>query len=102
MIYVVNVANKIIKILNMRTDIYLMACLCGHLPPLPLILQLNDFPPPVPPVGISTQCGWKKERKNACACVRTISKERADEEWSLQKAVPDITHAFDSRMLGLY
>lgn len=62
MIYVVNVANKIIKILNMRTDIYLMVCLCGHLPPLPLILQLNYFPP-VAPVGISTQCGWKKNGK---------------------------------------
>lgn len=44
MIYVVNVANKIIKILNIRSDIYLMVCLCGHLLPLALILQLNYFP----------------------------------------------------------
>lgn len=51
MIYVVNVANKIIKILNMRTDIYLMLCLCGHLLPLALILQLNYFPT-VTSVGI--------------------------------------------------
>lgn len=69
MIYVVNVANKIIKILNMRTDIYLMACLCGHLPPLPLILQLNDFPPPGP------SCWYKhavrlEKRTEKCVCVR--------------------------------
>lgn len=66
MIYVVNVANKIIKILNMRTDIYLMVCLCGHLHPLTLILQLNYFPP-LTSVGINMQCGWKKNGK--CMCV---------------------------------
>ena len=65
MIYVVNVANKIIKILNMRTDIYLMVCLCGHLPPLAVILQLNYFPL-ITSVGINVQCGWKKNGKRVC------------------------------------
>lgn len=74
MIYVVNVANKIIKILNMRTDIYLMVCLCGHLPPLVLILWLNYFPP-VTSVAINMQRGWKKNGKRMCACVRKIGKE---------------------------
>lgn len=66
MIYVVNVANNIIKILNMRTDIYLMVFLCGHLLPLALILQLNYFPL-VASVGINMQHGWKRNGK--CVCV---------------------------------
>lgn len=74
MIYVVNVANKIIKILNMRIDIYPLVCLCGHLPPLALILQLNYFPP-VTSVGVNMPRGWRKNGKCVCACVRKISKE---------------------------
>lgn len=67
MIYVVNVANKIIKILNMRTDIYVMVYLCGHLPSQALIPQLNYFLP-VSSVGRNRQSGWKKNGK--CMYVR--------------------------------
>jgi len=66
MIYVVNVANKIIKILNTRTDIYVTICWCGHLPPLALILHMNYFPP-VTLVGINVWRGWKMNGK--CVCV---------------------------------
>lgn len=102
MIYVVNVANKIKKILNMKTDIYLMGWLCGYLPPFSFNLTAELFP-------LSCSCQYKhavwleKEWKKALACVRTTSeKKKVCEVRSVQNAVSGITHYFNSRRLGFY
>lgn len=94
MIYVVNVANKIIKILNMRTDIYLMVCLCGHLPPPCFNSTAELFSNSHNYWCINMQCSWKKNGEHACVH-EDDQWRRIDEEWSLQKAASDITHYFD-------